>query len=540
MDPIAELRSAVVSSVVELAGESAKNIDPTFERPPRPDFGDYSTNAALLLAPVLGEKPRDVAERLGGLVTKALGVQLDRFEIAGPGFLNLFMTDSWYISALATINEPDASFGSRGAQQPERVLVEFVSANPTGPLTAAGGRHAAYGDALASILEFHGHSVEREYYVNDYGGQVQKLGLSIQARANGDDVPEGGYEGEYVSELAAEIPNAADADPPEIARAGVEILIGRVKSSLANFGVEFDSWFSERTLHEDGEVERAISELGESGGVYEKDGASWLKTEVHGDDKDRVLRRSGGEHTYFAADIAYHENKLAREPGFERLINVWGADHHGYVARMKAAVAALGGDPERLEVVIMQFVNLIERGERASMSKRRGDFVTLDDLVAEIGVDAARFLMLQRSHDTTVDLDLDLAREQSAENPVYYVQYAHARICSILTKAGEELSTRALAASETPGALGPSERDLVKKLLAFPVEIEEAASKRAPHRIAVYALELAQTFTAFYRDCQVVGVEPEIERFRVALSIASRDTVARALALLGVSAPEHM
>jgi len=272
----------------------------------------------------------------------------------------------------------------------------------------------------------------------------------------------------------------------------------------------------------------------------------WLRTSAFGDDKDRVLRRSTGEHTYFAADVAYHESK--RERGFDRLIDVWGADHHGYVARMKAAFAALGGDPDRLELIIMQFVNVIERGERASMSKRRGDFVTLDDLLDEIGVDAARFFLLQRSHDTTVDLDLDLARAQSSDNPVYYVQYAHARIASLRKKAGEARVEEALAGTVDAQAVGPgspglhpAERTLINKLLAFPAEVEEAAGRRAPHRLTAYALELAQEFTAFYRDCRVVGAEPAaLEDFRIALSAATQRTIARALDLLGVTAPEEM
>jgi arginyl-tRNA synthetase len=306
--------------------------------------------------------------------------------------------------------------------------------------------------------------------------------------------------------------------------------------------VEFDVWFSERTLHE-GEptkVAHAFAELEARGETYRSEGALWLRTSAHGDDKDRVLERSNGEHTYLASDIAYHLDKFER--GFDRLIDVWGADHHGYTGRVHAAFEALGYDASRIELIIMQFVNLVERGERSSMSKRRGDFVTLDDLIAEIGVDAARFFMLQRSHDTTVDLDLDLAREQSSDNPVYYVQYAHARIASILKKAGAPRVTQALAdAPAYVGTLEPAERTLVKKLLAFADEVAEAAARRAPHRIAAYSLELAQTFTAFYRDCQVVGAEGEgVESFRLALSVAAQRTIARSLDLLGVSAPQQM
>ena len=314
-----------------------------------------------------------------------------------------------------------------------------------------------------------------------------------------------------------------------------------IRATLEAYRVEFDSWFLERSLH-DGEpsaVERAIALLEEKGHVYRSEGAVWLRTSAFGDDKDRVLRRSSGETTYFANDVAYHEDKLER--GYDRMINPLGSDHHGYIARMKAAMAALGVEPDRLEIPILQFVHIVEGGRRASMSKRRGDFVTLDDLIAEIGVDATRFYMLSRSHESTVDLDLELAREQSNENPVYYVQYAHARIASMLAKAGEERVEAALGAGARPDALHPAERELIKKLLAFPAEVAEAAERRSPHKIAAYALELAQVFTAFYRDCHVVGAEPpSLEDFRITLSVAAQRVIARALGLLGVAAPASM
>jgi arginyl-tRNA synthetase len=348
-------------------------------------------------------------------------------------------------------------------------------------------------------------------------------------------VPEGGYEGDYVASLAEAIPGAADMDVDELARRAVDAMIEQIQATLARYRVTFDTWFREATLHEGdpSPVDQALETLRSRGHIYESDGAVWLRTTEFGDDKDRVLVRSSGEVTYFGADVAHHLYKLDR--GFDRLVNVLGADHHGYVGRMKALFAALGADPEALEILIMQFVHIVEGGRRASMSKRRGEFVTLDELLDEIGVDATRFFMLQRSHDTTIDLDLDLAREESAENPVYYVQYAHARIASILERAGSR------APSVGSGHdLHPTERALVLKLLAFPGEVGEAAERRAPHRIATYALELAQDFTAFYRDCKVVGVEPDVEAFRLALCVASRRTIARALDLLGVSAPESM
>jgi arginyl-tRNA synthetase len=544
--PLGDLRAAVQDASASIrGGGNGAGSPPTLERARKPEFGDYSTNAAMLLAPVLGEPPRAIAEKLAETLADRLGDRLDRAEVAGPGFLNLFLADAWYRDALRDVLEAGDEFGGAPGGTGERVLVEFVSANPTGPLTAAGGRHAAYGDALARILEFRGDEVEREYYINDHGTQVRKLGESIRARARGEDVPEGGYEGDYVRDLAAELPGAADGDPDELGRQGAELMVARIRATLHRYRVDFDTWFSERTLHEaePSPVEQHYEELEREGHVFRSEGAVWLRTSAFGDDKDRVLRRSSGEHTYFAADVAYHESK--RERGFDRLIDVWGADHHGYVARVRAAFAALGGDPDKLELIIMQFVNVIERGERASMSKRRGDFVTLDDLLDEIGVDAARFFLLQRSHDTTVDLDLDLARQQSSDNPVYYVQYAHARIASLRRKAGETRVEAALAAVggglSPDQALEPAERTLVNKLVAFPGEVEEAAARRGPHRLAVYALELAQEFTAFYRDCRVVGAQPEaVESFRLALSVAAQRTIARALDLLGVTAPDEM
>ncbi len=541
--PLSDLRDAVVTASATVAGAGhAPSPAPTLERPKKVGFGDYSTNAAMLLAPRAGVAPREVAGRLAGELELLLGTSLERVEIAGPGFLNLFLSDAWYVDALAHVLAVGDAFGGGSAEPAERVNVEFVSANPTGPMTAAGGRHAAYGDSLARMLEFAGNDVTREFYINDIGGQVRRLGESIQARARGEAVPEGGYEGDYVAELAARIPNADRDDVAVVAERGVQLLLDGIRTSMQRFGVTFDVWFSEGSLHsgEPSAVQHAFDELEARGESYRSDGALWLRTDAHGDDKPRVMERSTGEHTYFASDIAYHLNKLER--GFDRLIDVWGSDHHGYVSRMHAAFKALGAPEGAMELIIMQFVNLVERGEKTQFSKRRGDFVLLDDLVAEITVDAARFFMLQRSHDTMVDLDIDLAREQSNENPVYYVQYAHARIASILKKAGAASLTAALdAAPRHEGTLEPAERALVKKLLAFPGEVAEATQRRAPHRVAAYALELAQTFTAFYRDCQVVGAEGDgVESLRLALCVAAKRTIARSLHLLGVSAPEQM
>jgi arginyl-tRNA synthetase len=523
--PLEDLRAAVVAVAAEIG---AAKSEPTLERPRQAGHGDFSTNAAMLLAKSAGAPPREIAERLAAALGERLGDDLASYEVAGPGFLNLVMSDGWHRRATAHVLAD--GFGGGGAATREKVNVEFVSANPTGPIHVGGTRNAAYGDALARLLEFHGHDVTREFYVNDYGSQVVRFAESLRARARGEEVPEGGYQGDYVAEVASAIDGAAELDLGELGRQGVAAMVERAKESLRGFGIEFDVWFSEASLHPDGVV-RGFQRLEELGQTYRNDGALWVKTSEHGDDKDRVIERSDGEHTYFASDIAYHENK--RERGFDRLIDVWGADHHGYVQRMKAVFEALGGDRDRLELLIMQFVHLVERGERAQMSKRSGEFVSLDELVSEIGVDASRWFLIARSHDTTVDLDLDLAREQSAENPVYYVQYAHARIESVKRKAGE-----AERSTDAGGELHPSERALIQKLLTFPGEVAEATDRRAPHRMAAYALELAQSFTAFYRDCQVVG-SPE-QAFRLALSDAAQSVLARALDLLGVSAPKEM
>jgi arginyl-tRNA synthetase len=540
MTPLDDLKTAVQTAAAELRNGGAAGEGPSLERPKKAGFGDYSTNAAMLLAPALGEQPRAVAERLGAALQERLAGRVDKVEVAGPGFLNLFLADAWYLSAVDDVLAAGDAFG-RGSER-GRVQVEFVSANPTGPLTAASGRHAAFGDALARILELAGNTVEREYYFNDGGGQIQRLGASIRARARGEEPPEDGYQGEYVAELAARIPDAASKSVDELSAAGVDILMAGIRATLERYRVHFDHWFLERSLYEGDPSpwDRARAKLEADGLAYRSEGALWLRTKtLAGDEKDRPLIRSTGEPTYLAADVAYHWNKLER--GFDRLVNVLGSDHHSYVVRLKAILAAEGADPDRLVVPLLQFVHVVEGGARASMSKRRGDFVTLEELIDEIGVDATRFFMLSRSADSTVDLDLTLAREQSAENPVYYVQYAHARIASVLRKAGEERVAAALAAPRAGLALEPAERELVKKLLAFPGEVAEAAERYAPHRIATYALETAQTFTAFYRDCRVVGAEPEaLESFRIALCVATQRVIARSLGLLGVSAPESM
>ena len=542
-EPLAALRDALDGAVADVAADAGPPPSaPALERPRQADHGDYATNAAMLLTKALGVPPREIAQRLADALAARLGPALTSAEVAGPGFLNLTLDDAWYTAALTDVLGAGDAWGGGSADPALAVNVEFVSANPTGPVHVGGTRNAAYGDALARLLAFMGHRVHREFYVNDHGTQTRRLGESIRARARGEEPPADGYKGAYIGELAAEIEGAGDLPVDEVAQLGVALMVAQAEHSLARFRVVFDHWFSERSLH-DGEpspVAHAFDVLDRQGRTFREDGALWLRTTDFGDDKDRVLERSSGEHTYFASDIAYHQEK--RERGFDLLIDVWGADHHGYVQRMQAAFQALGGGAGQLELLIMQFVHLVEGGERGKMSKRAGEFVTLDDLIDDIGVDAARWFLLARSHDTSIDLDLDLARSQSSENPVYYVQYAHARIASVLRKAGDERVAQALAGPPAAPASGlhASERALIRRLLDFPEEAREAAERRAPHRIAAYALEAAQLFSAFYRDCQVVGVPDDEEALRLRLSVATRNVLARSLDLLGIAAPEEM
>ena len=440
-DTVSELRGAVERAAGSVSGDGAAATGLSLERPPKPELGDYSTNAAMLLAGPMRRNPREVAEALAAELRDVLSGSLERVEVAGPGFVNLFLSDAWFKRAIEALAEAGDRLGERRTRNPERVLVEFVSANPTGPLTAAGGRHAAFGDSVARLLAAVGHEVGREYYVNDQGGQIERFAASIAAAMRGEPAPEDGYEGDYVADLAGELA-AEGVDPAELeslGHLGVERMVEQIRASLHRYGVDFDTWTSERHFHETGKAAAALDRLRDTGHTYESEGALWLRTTEFGDDKDRVLLRADGSPTYFAGDVAYHWEKLER--GYERLIDVLGADHHGYTARMRAAIECLGRPGELFEAVIMQLVHVVEGDERSRMSKRRGEFVSLDELVDDIGVDATRFFMLQRSHETTVDLDLDLARRESNENPVYYVQYAHARISSILRKAAEAGAT---------------------------------------------------------------------------------------------------
>jgi arginyl-tRNA synthetase len=545
--------------------------------PARPEHGDLTTNVALVSAKRAGRAPRELAQALGERWRAGPGAALcERVEVAGPGFLNLFLDAAWYRGAVERMCVAGPDFGRGVLSQGERLKmnVEFVSVNPTGPLHVGHARYASYGDALCRIFAFVGHDVTREFYVNDYGTQMLRFGQSLAARYGqrlGLDtpVPEEGYQGEYLlalaDELIAEVGEryraAIAAAAPDVSAIaadalaaikawGRDAILAQFRLTLERLRVPFDVWAHEHLLYAGegehrgfaGEVGKALADLDGEDLLYDEEGAVWLKTTRYGDDKDRVLIRSSGDPTYFLSDIAYHRDKMDR--GFAHMIDVWGADHHGYVPRMKAAFTALPPhEPDRLELIIGQMVNLLESGEAKRMSKRKGDIVTVDDLLDAIGVDAARFLLVGRSHDTTLELDIDLAREQSNKNPVYYVQYAHARICSILRNLEEarEGPARGPAGAALPAvAVDVHERSLVRALARYPEVLLAAADQRAPHRVPTYLGELAAEFHGFYRHCRVLSDDPDTTAFRAALCEATRDTLASGLALLGVSAPDAM
>jgi arginyl-tRNA synthetase len=532
------------------------------ERPPERAHGDYATPFCMQLARVAHKAPRVLAEELRArlLADQEVAAVVDAVDIAGPGFLNFRLaTDAFPLTAAEMLSAgEEVGHGVRAT--PLHILLEYVSVNPNGPLHVGHGRYAAYGDSLGRILRFSGHRVTTEFYINDYGRQMERFSLSVAARyAQSFDldlpVPEDGYQGEYVKDIAQQLRDevgdrylgalrSEGLDDPRGEAAlyfrarGTELMLEEMKAELRRFRVEFDIYFSETPLHTEGRVQGIIDHLLTTGDAYELDDAVWLRTTPYGDDKDRVLIRSNEQPTYFAADIAYHQDKIAR--GYTHLINVWGADHHGYVPRMKASVEILSHDPDMLELIIGQLVNLLEAGELRQMSTRRGEMVTLDELIDAIGVDAARFFLVTRSQDQTLDLDMELARRQSAENPVYYVQYAHARIASILRNVPAGLEP-ALPTEPSPHLFATDyERDLIKKLDEFSSAIMEAADRRAPHRIAGYAQELAGDFHVFYKNCRVIGSEPDVAAARLALCLIARRVIARCLELLGVSTPEVM
>lgn len=530
----------------------------SIERPAVKEHGDLACNLAMMAAGAVGRPPRDLAAELVADVEAdtALSAQVESATIAGPGFINFFLAGKALHQAARGALKAGGGYGSGGAPSSEKILLEYVSANPTGPLHVGHARYAAYGDSLKRILSFAGHLVTTEFYINDYGSQMDVFGRSLAARYGqelGRSVafPEEGYQGEYPVHVAKKIIDEVgdlyleDVDPEPSPQTidffknrGRDLVLEEMREILGIFRVSFDNWFSEKSLYERGAVDQAVDGLKKANEIEEKEGALWLVTTRYGDDKDRVLIRSSGEPTYFASDIAYHRNKLGR--GFDRLINIWGADHHGYVPRMKAAFESLAHDSGRLEIIIGQLVNVMEMGERKQMSKRAGTMVTLGELIDSIGVDAARFFLVDRSHDSTLDLDIEKARLKSEENPVYYVQYAHARICSILKKAEEAEVKAGGAAGSVYEETEAQEKELILKLLELPGAVNAAASSREPHRLTVYARELAATFHVFYHNCPVIRAAPEITEFRLGLCRLTRESIARCLDLVGVKAPETM
>ena len=529
---------ALIAPIVDAIRDVAAPFDPDvrieLSAPASPGHGDLATPVAMSLARAARRSPRDIAADIAVALDRLEIV--DRVEVAGPGFVNLTLSPGWFADVAAAVAAAGDRYGAGQAAPAERIHLEFVSANPTGPLHVGHARHAAFGDSLGRILEFAGHTVHREFYVNDYGRQIELFGASVKARLDqlhGVDtpLPEDGYHGEYIVDIAREIgENALDAT--ELGAIAKELMLRRIEVDLERFRVRFDAFFSETSLHEASRVAEGIDRLLAAGDAYERDGAIWFRTTAYGDEKDRVIRRADGSTTYIAPDVAYHLEKAAR--GYDRLITVLGADHHGYVQRLRAVLAAGGHDPDMLEVPLIQLVSLVEGGEEKRMSKRAGTVVALSDLIDDIGVDAARFFLVQRANETAFDLDLAVAREQSRENPVYYAQYVHARACNVLERVGE-----APAAAHPPAA-EPAERALVVRLADWPDAIGEAERRRAPHRVVAYLIDLARDFHLFYEQCRVYDAPDDVKPFRVDLTRAARGVIALGLGLLGVEAPERM
>jgi arginyl-tRNA synthetase len=518
------------------------------QRPARPEHGDFSTNVALALSGELRTPPRALADRIVQALPDADWVA--KVTVAGPGFINFFLTHAWLqdtVRDIARLRESYGRWDSPDEHEDGRVQVEFVSANPTGPLHVGAGRNAAYGDALASLLEAAGSSVDREYYINDAGRQIDLFGRSLEARylqalGREAELPPDGYAGQYLVDLGAELAEARGEDlaghPDDIRAWGVQRMLEGIKATLERFGVRFDTWFSEQVLHDTGKLNEALLRLQDAGLTYELDGAIWFRSTAFGDSRDRVLVRSDGRPTYLMSDTAYLIDKVDR--GFDHAVYVWGADHHGAVASLEAVRRALQL-PIVVEILLYQLVNLYSGGEVVRMSKRTGEIVTLDELIDEVGADAARFTFLLRSLDGALDFDLDLVKAKSQENPVYYVQYAYARICSIL-RTGAERGIALGPIEEAPLAelVHESEQALARMLSEYPETVQVAARLRAPHRLTTYTRELAALFHAFYRDCRVISDDPQLTQARLWLAEATRQVLANALAVLGVGAPERM
>ncbi len=531
-----------------LVAAGLPDTEPPFERPRQAEHGDWATPVALGLAREAKQSPRVIAERL---VDKLEVPELvGAIEVAGPGFVNFRFSHRYFEDVVRRVLREGEAYGRRVRphEEVEHVNLEFVSANPTGPLHVGAGRWAAAGDSIAALLEADGHDVDREYYLNDTGGQVRRFGESVLRAARGEPLTADHYRGPYVTEIAERIRSAhgegvfvgpEDEVIERVGGAATRLMVDRIRGLLHRLGVDYDVWFSERALHAGGEVQATVEALAEAGLTFAQEGATYLRTSQFGDDKDRVLIRSDGRPTYFAADCAYLANK--RDRGYDRMIYLLGADHHGYTVRLQAAAAALGIPQGAVEVRIGQMVNLLREGEPVRMSKRAGDFITLDEVVDEVGVDVTRYHFLRQSLDTSIDFDLADVVRASMDNPVYYVQYAHARIASILRNADESGFDRG---SHQDAALDlltePTEEELLRRLAELPEVVAEAAEMRAPHRLARYAENLAGSFHRFYTECRVLGVREDLGRARYWLAVAAKSVLANTLGLLRVSAPERM
>jgi arginyl-tRNA synthetase len=530
-----DLGAAVRTALADLGVDPLpERVD--LERPARKEHGDWSSNVALATAKKAGRNPRELATQLVERMNAQLPPHVERVELAGPGFVNFHLAPTWLHDVLVDVVQGGVEgFARPDVGQGRTVIVEFVSANPTGPVHAGHARGAAYGDSVARLLQRTGHVVTREFYINDRGVQMQNFGASLAARKKGEEPPDDGYKGEYVTDWAKEMPD--DVDPVAW---GEDRAVADQREVLASFGVEFDVWFREMSLVESGAIETTLDELRATGHVFDQDGATWLRATDFGDDKDRVLVKSDGELTYMAPDIAYHRDKFTRA---ERLINVWGADHHGYVTRMKAAMQALGHDADELEIAIVQLVDLLKDGEPVRISKRAGNVIELRDVIAEVGADAARLTYLLQSIDSRQTVDLGVVASQGMDNPVFYVQMAHARIHGIARKAAEAGAVRApLADVDLSLLTHERELDVLRSLSELPDVVRTAAADRAPHRITTWVRELAGTFHGFYHDCYVMGegIDPALTQARLWLVESARIGLSIGLDLLGVSAPESL
>ena len=552
-----ELKKILENAVGKISGDLGKEIPDGFivrlERPRQTGHGDWATNIAMQLAKPFGLKPRELADRI--IAEIPFGQTVEKAEAAGPGFINFTLASDWITETVRNAISKDKDYGRVDSGKGRRVQVEFVSANPTGPLHMGHGRGAAVGDITASILDFAGWDVEREYYINDAGLQMELLGRSAQSRyfdalGRGEEapMPEDGYHGDYMTEIAASfVDKYGDSLAQKPLEETVEffsvetgrIIIEMIRKDLEEFGVTFDVWFSEKSLYDNGQVEPAMEELKKRDFAYEEDGALWFRSTLFGDDKDRVLIRTNGVPTYFTSDVAYLKNKYDRN--FEKLIDVWGADHHGYVPRLKSVNKAFGHPDDAVDVLLIQMVNLLRDGKPVQMSKRAGTIITLREIMDEVGVDATRFFFVMRRCDSTLDFDLELAKKATSENPVFYVQYAHARICSIYRELEERgIALPSIDEFDVSLITDQTEINLAKAISKLPEEVEKAADEFAPHRIAYYATELAEAFHSFYNSQRILGVDEPLMKTRILLMEAARIALKNVLVILGVSAPEKM